>query len=236
MNELFDLRKLGKIEEGVFLERENRFVGRCSIDRRSIKCHIADPGRLKEILTEGRRVFVVKNPEGYRTDYRLIAVSMEDGIILLNTSVHSKIGYEAIKRGVLGFIPEKIKKEVTFGKSRIDFLVDDSTFVELKGCNLKVGKRCLFPDAPTERGRRHLEELIKAKNTGYRAIVLFMILRNCECFSPNFELDREFSETFLKALKEGVEFRAFRVKIRDFKLFLDRDIPLCEELLEKIKS
>ncbi len=236
MNELFDLRELGKIEEGVFLERENRFVGRCRIDGRNFKCHIADPGRLKEILTEGRKVFVVKNPEGYRTDYRLIAVSMEDGIILLNTSVHSKIGYEAIKRGVLGFIPERIKKEVPFGKSRIDFLVDDSVFVELKGCNLKVGKRCLFPDAPTERGRRHLEELIKAKKMGYRAILLFMILRDCECFSPNFELDRKFSEMFLKALKEGVEFRAFKVKTRDFKLFLDRDIPLCDELLEKIKS
>jgi len=153
---LFDLRELGKIEEGVFLERENRFVGKCSIDGRNFKCHIADPGRLKEILTEGRRVFVVKNPKGYRTDYRLIAVSMEDGIILLNTSVHSKIGYEAIKRGVLGFVPEKIKKEVPFERSRIDFLVDDNVFVELKGCNLKVGKRCLFPDAPTERGRRHL--------------------------------------------------------------------------------
>ncbi len=235
MIELFDLKSLGEIEEGIFLERPNRFVGICEVGGKKVHCHVADPGRLKEILTKNRKVFVVKNPKGYKTDYRLVAVSLEDGIVLLNTSVHSKIGYEAIKSGVLGFKPERIKKEVPFGKSRIDYLVDGKIFVELKGCNLKVGKKCLFPDAPTERGRRHLEELIEAKKRGFKTVILVMILRECECFAPNFHLDKKFSETFIRALKEGVKFKAFRVSVRDFKIYLDGEIPLCREVLEKIE-
>ncbi len=236
MIQLFDLNTLGKIEKAKFLDRPNRFVGICDIRGKKVRCHIADPGRLKEILTEGRKVYVVKNPEGYKTEYKLVAVSMEDEIVLLNTSIHSKIGYKAIKSGVLGFKPKRIKKEVSFGKSRIDYLLDGKVFVELKGSNLKIEKRCLFPDAPTKRGKRHLEELIEAKKQGYRAIILFMVLRNCECFSPNFELDKEFSETFLKALEEGVEFRAFRIIIKNFKVFLDGNIRLCDNVLNKNKG
>ncbi len=236
MRELFDLRSLGKIEEGIFLDRPNRFVGICNIGGKDVRCHIADPGRLKELLVKRRKIFAVKNPENYKTEYRLVALEIDNEIVLLNTSVHSKIGFEAIKNGVLGFIPEYIKKEVPFGKSRIDYLIDNNTFVELKGCNLKSGNKCLFPDAPTKRGTKHLQELISAVEKGYNAVILIMILRNCDCFSPNFELDKEFSETFMYALSKGVKFKAFKIKIDNFKIYLDRDIPVCSEILEKLKS
>ncbi|NPA52291.1 MAG: DNA/RNA nuclease SfsA [Aquificae bacterium] len=233
---LFDLQKLGKIEEGIFIDRPNRFVGLCQIDKKVVKCHIADPGRLKELLTKNRKIFAVKNPKGYKTDYKLVAVESDKEIILLNTSIHSKIGYEAIKNGVLGFYPEKIKKEVTFGKSRIDYLINDKIFVELKGCNLKSEAKCLFPDAPTKRGEKHLKELIEAVNKGYQAYILILILRECTCFSPNFKLDKNFSNTFVKALSRGVKFRAFKIKIKNFKIFLEKEIPLCENILQKRKS
>ncbi|NPA17069.1 MAG: DNA/RNA nuclease SfsA [Aquificae bacterium] len=225
---LFDLKKLGSPEEAVFLERPNRFVGICRINGKTVRCHIADSGRLKEILTEGRKLLVVKNRPGMKTRYRVIGALMEDGWILLNTSIHSKIGEEAIKKGVLGFTPEKIKREFAFGNSRIDYLVDDNILVELKGSNLLIGDRCVFPDAPTSRGKRHLEELIKSLSEGYRPYILMMGLRECNCFQTNERLDPEFSKTFQKAIESGVVFKGFRVGIdREFNVVLKGEMKLC---------
>ncbi|WP_293446224.1 DNA/RNA nuclease SfsA [Persephonella sp.] len=225
---LFDLKKLGKLEEAEFIERPNRFVGLCRINGSIKRCHIADSGRLKEILTEGRKLLVVKNPEGMKTDYKILAARMEEGWILLNTSIHSKIGKKAIEKGVLGFKPKKIRSEVKYGNSRIDFLVDENILIELKGSNLLVGRKCLFPDAPTSRGKRHLEELIKAVKEGYQAFILIMVLRDCSCFETNKRLDPAFSDTFAKALKEGVKFAGFKVEIdKDLNLVLKGKIGLC---------
>ena len=226
---LFDLKTLGELKKGFFIKRQNRFVGICNIDNKEKTCHIADPGRLKEILTEGREVLVVKNKPDLKLDYKLIAVKMEEGWILLNTSIHSKIAKKAIKEGILGFIPEKIKSEVKFGESRLDFLINEDLFVELKGSNLLFKDRCLFPDAPTQRGARHLEELIKAVEEGFKASILIMGLRECKCFGINKELDPKFWNTFKKALEKGVSYKGFKVKIdRDFNVVLNGELPLCE--------
>ncbi len=225
---LFDLKNLGKLEKAKFIERPNRFVGLCNINGDIKKCHIADSGRLKEILTEDRELLVVKNPPGMKTDYKVVAAKMEDGWILLNTSFHSKIGRKAIEKGVLGFVPKKIRPEVKFGSSRLDYLIDDKIFVELKGSNLLIDEKCLFPDAPTSRGKRHVEELIGAVEKGYEAIILFMLLRKCKCFEPNSRLDPDFAEAFHKALKKGVRFVAFQVEIGDdFTINLKGNIHLC---------
>ncbi len=227
---LFNLKSLGKIERATFLERPNRFKAVCEKDGQKITCHVADPGRLKEILIKGRTVYIVKNKPGLKTDYKLVAVNVEGEKVLLNTSIHSKIGEEAIKKGILGFIPEKIKREVKFGKSRIDYLVNNNIFVELKGSNLLLNGKCLFPDAPTERGSRHLEELIEAKKQGYKAVILFMGIRNCRCFYPYKEMDEKFFNTFFKALKEGVEFRGFKIEVdENFNVMLKDNLKLCEE-------
>ncbi len=231
MEELFDLKNLGELKEAEFLERPNRFVGKCKINNEIKTCHIADPGRLKEILHKGRKVLVVKNRPELKLDYKMIAAKMEDSWILLNTSFHSKIARKAIEKGILGFVPKKIKSEVKFGNSRLDYLIDDNIFVELKGSNLLINKKCVFPDAPTERGRRHLEELIEAKQKGFKAVILFMGLRDCECFQTNEPLDKEFAKTFQKALKKGVEFFGFKIKITDdFKIILNGNLPLCKEI------
>lgn len=102
--ELFDLNRLGKLEKGLFVERVNRFTGLCRIGSNIYTCHIADTGRLKEILTEGREIILVKNRPELKTDYRLVSARMEDGWVLVNTSIHSRIGLEAIKKGYLDFI------------------------------------------------------------------------------------------------------------------------------------
>ncbi len=225
---LFSLNSLGNLEEATFVERPNRFTAICRKDGKSIRCHVADSGRLKEILTEGRKLLVVKNPPDLKTDYKILAAKMEEGWILLNTSLHSKIGREAIKKGVLGFTPKEIKTEVKWGNSRIDYLIDRKIFVELKGSNLLDRERCLFPDAPTKRGTKHLKELTEIVKNGYSAVILIMALRNCRCFQTNSSLDPEFSETFKKALASGVRFRAFKVSIdSNFDVILKENIPIC---------
>lgn len=227
---LFDLNSLGVLKEGIFLERINRFVGKVEIDNGVSTVHIADTGRLKEILTTGRKVFLVKNREGLKTDYKLVLADMGfEDYVLVNTSLHSKIGLEAIKRGVLGFIPESIKPEVKYKSSRFDYLVNDNIFVELKASNLLIGNKCVFPDAPTKRGVKHLLELKDAVDNGFRGIILIMGLRNCECFYPNTNLDKEFSDTFFKVLKDNVEFRGFKVKIdsKTKKVVLDGKFNVC---------
>jgi sugar fermentation stimulation protein A len=153
---------------------------------------------------------------------------MDDGWVLVNTSLHSKIGMEAIKNGILGFFPQNIKREVQFGKSRLDYLVDNNTFVELKASNLLIDNRCIFPDAPTERGVKHLKELHLATKKGYKAIILIMGLRNCSCFSPNKILDKNFSDSFFNVLNNGVQFVGFKVKIDDKKrVVLNGSMKLC---------
>jgi len=227
---LFNLKKLGKIEEAIFIERPNRFKAICEKDGKLISCHVADPGRLKEIFVNGRKVFVLKNKPNLKTDYKIVAIDVDGEIVLLNTSFHSKIGEEAIKKGVLGFPAEKIQKEVKFGSSRIDYLINDNIFVELKGSNLLINNKCLFPDAPTERGSRHLEELIKAVKEGYRAVILIMGIRKCNCFKPYKEMDKKFYDTFKKALKEGVEFKGYKIKVnKNFEVELDGNLKICKD-------
>ncbi len=228
--ELFDLNKLGKLLFAKFISRPNRFVGEILVDGQSATCHIADTGRLKEILTPERRILVAKNPPLLKTDYRLIACEMDEWV-LINTAVHTHIARAAIHKGVLGFIPKILQPEIQAGKSRLDFLVDNRLFVELKGTNLVLDSQCRFPDAPSIRASRHLEELMKLKAEGKEAMILLLGLRNCPCFTPNRDMDPVFSNTFQKALDSGVTYRGFRVKldISSGHILLNGDLPLCKE-------
>ncbi|BBB33313.1 sugar fermentation stimulation protein A [Thermotomaculum hydrothermale] len=222
---LFDLSQMGEIFHGKFIERKNRFIGIVEVEGKEYICHIADTGRLKEILTEGRDIILVKNPPTLKTDFKLIACKMEQWA-LINTSIHSKIARNAIEKGVLGFIPEKVKSEVKTGKSRLDFLVDN-IYIELKGSNLLIGDKCIFPDAPTVRGLKHLNELIELKKSGNEAGILIMALRDCNCFETNKELDPDFSLAFDKAIKHGVKFFGFKVKIKNNKVVYNGQLNIC---------
>ena len=232
---LLELLQLGKMIPAVFHHRPNRFIGVIQVDEEMKTCHVADTGRLREILIEGRQIYIVKNRAELKTDYTLIAAKMDDGWALVNTLLHSRIVRTALENGVLGFIPSSIRSEVIFGKSRLDFLIDDSLFVEVKASNLLQGNTCLFPDAPTTRGKRHLEELIKAKKDGFRAMILILCLRDCMCFSPNMALDPGFGETFIKAIDVGVEYKGIKLSFDETSrsIVYTEDIPLCEDFLKK---
>lgn len=225
---LFDLGELGRLETGSFLERPNRFVAWVEISGERRRTHVADTGRLEEILTPGRRLLLLRNRPGMKTDYTLIAAEMEEGWVLINTRLHIPIAEEAIRRGVLGWRPERLRREVPYGRSRFDYLADD-IFVELKGCSLVEEGLCLFPNAPTTRGHRHLRELMEAGEEGHGAILLILGLRRCRCFSPHYRRDPLFAELFGAALDRGVEFRGFFVRIEGEKVLYDGELVRCQQ-------
>ncbi|WP_457606330.1 DNA/RNA nuclease SfsA [Nitratifractor sp.] len=226
---LFDLRSLGELEEGRFLERPNRFVALAEVAGKRVRVHVADTGRLEEILAPGRLLLLLRNRPGMKTNYTLVAAAMEEGWVLINSRFHRPLGRRAIEAGILGFRPRKLWEEVSYGRSRFDYRAD-GTYVELKGCSLVIGERCLFPNAPTERGRRHLEELIQAREGGFGASILILAVRRCRCFAPHPERDPAFRERFIEALEKGVGFHGFFVKIDGFVVRYDGRLGLCDAL------
>jgi sugar fermentation stimulation protein A len=204
----------GELFRASFLMRLNRFTLFVEVNGVVKRAHLSDSGRLKELLREGAPLLLAPNPKG-KLDFKAVAVRSEGEWVLINTSLHSPIAELLISRGILGFKPREVKREVSVGNSRIDFLLDGKFFLEVKGCNLKEGSTCLFPDAPTERGARHVAELLSLKRKGFRAALLFLVFRNCSYFSPNFEVDPKFSRLFLQSLREGVEFFAFKLSLSE---------------------
>ena len=219
---------LGELTLGTFIERVNRFCAVVRTKGKICRAHISDTGRLKELLIPGAKVLLAENPSG-KLDYKLVAVRGSDDWIFLYTPLHSLVAEELIKGGFLGFYPEEVKKEVKCGKSRIDFLIDGNFYLEVKGCNLLKETACLFPDAPTERGKKHLEELISLREKGFRTGILFLAFRQCDCFSPNADVDNEFAKSFERALSSGVEFFGAKLKFlpETGGIYLDGELPLC---------
>ncbi|WP_457597582.1 DNA/RNA nuclease SfsA [Hydrogenimonas sp.] len=224
---IYGLSWLGERVEGRFFERPNRFVALAEVAGEVRRVHVADTGRLEEILTPGRRLWLLENRPGMKTDYTLLAAMMEEGWVLVNTRLHAPIAKEAIARGLLGFTPHTLLSEVVFGKSRFDYRADD-TFVELKGCSLVVENRCLFPNAPTVRGTRHLRELIAAKAAGFGAALVVMAVRRCACFMPHPERDEAFKRAFAEAMEAGVIFRGFFIRIEGDTVRYDGTLRRCE--------
>jgi len=229
---LLDLNTVGPLSHGVFKHRLNRFVADIRCDGGTLKCHVADTGRLTEILTPGRPILIAMNPASMKTDCRLIACEMDEGWILVNTGLHSRIVRSFITAGGLGFVPETVRSEVPVAHSRLDFLLDDELFVEVKGVNLLVDGTMQFPDAPTLRGRRHLETLIQLVHNGNRAMVLMLALRSGRCFRPHRETDPAFADTFYRALASGVGYHGMRATVdsSDWSVRYAGKLPLCERV------
>ncbi|MDT7876228.1 MAG: DNA/RNA nuclease SfsA [Sulfolobaceae archaeon] len=206
--------------EEIVEKRLNRFT---VLTKSGKLCHLHDPGRLQELIFEGNRILVRKG-SGKKTQCWVTASWHPiANWVITDSSIHSQIARK--------FLPQNVKSEVKVGNSRIDFEFNN-TFVEVKGCTLVKGGKALFPDAPTERGRKHLEELINLKKMGYNAKVLILVMRDdAVCFSPNWETDKKFSEAFKRAYHEGVGVEVKVLKLIDNKIYYIRDIPLCIDAL-----
>ena len=212
------LFKLEHLKEGTFLTRPNRFVSQIVYENNISLAHIHDPGRLKELLIKGKKV-LFSDSKG-KLDYYVKAVKSENEWVIIDTSLHSKIANLVFK-----YLPQlskvkDIKKEVKLGKSRIDFMLD-GTPLEVKGVTLVKEDLALFPDAPTERGVRHVKEIIQ-----YSGILLFLIFRKAKYFKPNNEIDPKFYKVLHEAKQKGIPILAIRISFDGETLYYRGEIPL----------
>ena len=205
--------------QGRFLRRPNRFIAHVEIDGKEEICHVKNTGRCRELLTPDAVVWCEKskNPER-KTKYSLIAVQKGARCINMDSQIPNHVAEEWILSGGLGFVPSVLKREQFYGKSRFDFYLEDEKgqkgFLEVKGVTLEMENACYFPDAPTQRGARHIEELTHAVEQGYRAFLLFVVqMEDISFVSPNEKTDPAFAAALRTAAKNGVEIHAVECHI-----------------------
>ena len=231
--------KYEKVIEGIFLSRPNRFIAKVAIDGAEETVHVVNTGRMKELLVPGAAVFLAegKNPER-KTKYDLIGVSHNGIIVNIDSFAPNRVAAEFIPTLFPGVT--LIKPETTFGKSRFDFYAEDNRdkiFLEVKGVTLRIGDEARFPDAPTERGAKHLRELIEAKKAGFRAAILFVVAReDTLCFSPNEKTDPAFAEALRKAVENGVEAFAADCAVTKDSLTVRRLLPVSVTACPSVKK
>lgn len=221
----------GTLVTGAFTRRLNRFLTLVSINGRDVMCYLPNPGRMEELLFPSVKV-VLREAEGKqrKTHYDLLAVYQDDTLVSLDSRVPNRLLLEALKEGHLdGFSQYSIiKPEYVYGQSRFDFLLSnnvDRCLIEAKSCTLVRHGVALFPDAPTVRGTRHVSELARASQEGYRACIIFIIQRtDVDAFSPNDETDPVFGEALRQASAKGVEVYAYSSELRGNKVVLRKRI------------
>jgi len=217
--------------EAKFLLRPNRFTGIVEIEGDKEIVHIHDPGRLEELLYMGNRVLLKRaDKEERKTKWDLIASRYGNQWVFTNSGYHRKIS----ERMVHMLYPyAEIRPEVTVGHSRLDFVVkheNKSIGIEVKGCTLTRDGIALFPDAPTERGRKHLETLIEMVENGMEAMLLTLVFRKDSlCFAPNEETDPKFAEVFRKAVENGVDVLPALLEYDGNSVWWTGEIGLCKE-------
>jgi sugar fermentation stimulation protein A len=218
--------------KGILKNRDNRFRATVSVGGADAWAHVPNSGRLGELLTPGRSIWLAPagSPER-KTAYDLKLVEFENVLVSVDARLPNPLFAEALANGAVpGFDYPVIKPEVVRGNSRLDFRLsspDGICWVETKSVTLVRDGTALFPDAPTDRGRKHLRELIDIVDSGDRAAVFFVIQRpDAVCFSPNRETDPDFTETLGLAARAGVSIRAVSCHISLAEIRIRDEIPV----------
>lgn len=209
------------IVPGTFLSRPNRFIARVETGGETAVCHVKNTGRCRELLVPGASVYLQDfgpGPAGRKTRYDLIAVKKErpGGALLINMDAQApnKVFAQWARAGQFRPDLTLLRPETVFGASRFDFYYETAEtrgFVEVKGVTLEENDLALFPDAPTERGVKHLEELVRAREQGYAAHVCFVVqMAGMAAFSPNDATHPAFGAALRRAVDAGVD--AFAVE------------------------
>lgn len=195
---------------GRFIRRPNRFIAEVELDGETVICHVKNTGRCRELLTDGATVILQKaSGENRRTNYDLIAVYKGENLINIDSQAPNKVFYEWVRGGHFIDGLTLIRPETVYGDSRFDLYAEAGErkiFAEVKGVTLEEDGVAMFPDAPTERGLKHLRGLIDAKRNGFEAYAVFVIqMSGCKYFTPNRKTDPKFADAIRKAHNEGVK-------------------------------
>lgn len=216
------------IRKAIFLRRPNRFQAYVILDDKEVLVHVPNTGRCREILKEGCTVLLRKGTTSNRkTPYDLIAAYKGEILINIDSQIPNKVVEEALKNKKIEKLVKfnNISREKTFGNSRFDFKLQDDDeniyFLEVKGVTLEENGETRFPDAPTERGKKHILELIEIKKLGMSAGIIFLIqLDNVNKFSPNDETDSKFGVALRLAKEKGVDIFAYNCKVTEEEIEL----------------
>ena len=199
--------RYSNITKGTFLDRPNRFIAHVELDGRRETVHVKNTGRCRELLLPGAEVWLTApGTEGRKTKYDLVTVRKENGMLVnIDSQAPNAVVREWLERqGYDVIIPE-----YAYGDSRIDFYLErgtEKTLMEVKGCTLEINGIGYFPDAPTERGVKHLRELAKAVKNGYRTVIAFAIqMDGITEVKPNIQTHPEFGTAMQEAAEAGVE-------------------------------
>ena len=223
--------KYNNIVKGTFLSRPNRFVANVIIDGKETAVHVKNTGRCRELLKEGAEIFLEKssNPDR-KYAYSLITVRKGDRLVNMDSQAPNKAVGEFLRES--GFFPDikLIRPECKYGNSRFDFYIeyeDKKAFIEVKGVTLENDGVVSFPDAPTERGSKHLRELCSCLKEGYEAYAIFVIqMKDVLYFTANADHDPVFAETLKKARDEGVRLLAFDCTVTEDEMTVSDEVEI----------
>ncbi len=218
---------------GRFLHRLNRFAALVEVNGKAEQVHVRNSGRLRELLKPGRQVLLEPAvTPGRRTRFSLAIARLSGGDVSTDAHLPNALLEAGLRQGAVpGFRGYRVVcREPVIGHNRMDFLLargGRQCLLEVKSATLVRGGVALFPDAPTERGRTHLEHLIAARQRGLLAAVLFLVQRrDVTAFSPNLDADPEFGESLRRAHRAGVRVRAMRCRVTAEGVWLDRRLPV----------
>ena len=220
----------GEVKAGRFIARPNRFIAHVDIDGVETVCHVKNTGRCRELLVPNARVYLEKGTNPNRkTAWDLIAVEKGDMLINMDSQAPNKVFAEFAR--TYDPLAVEVRGEYSFGNSRLDFCLthNDGTrhFVEVKGVTLERGGHAFFPDAPTERGVKHLHELMEAVRQGHHASVFFVVkMAQVQDFAPNDETHPAFGAALREAAAAGVNVVAYACRVAPDRLVIDHPIPV----------
>lgn len=219
----------GKVISGTFLARPNRFIAHVETEEGLCVCHVKNTGRCRELLTRGAQVFLEESSNSLRkTKYDLIAVYKGGLLINMDSQAPNKAAAEYLPRLLPGL--SLLRPETVFGSSRFDFYAEaagEKWFLEVKGVTLEENGAALFPDAPTQRGVKHLNELCLCMDAGFKACILFVIqMKGIHYFSPNTRTDPEFARALSQAASRGVRLEAVDCLVSPDSMVLDQPVEI----------
>ena len=217
------------IVRGRFLSRPNRFIALVDIDGAETICHVKNTGRCRELLVPGAEVYLVPGTApGRKTPYDLVAVDKSGVLINMDAQAPNRVFAEFART----FDPQalSVRPEFRFGDSRLDFCLerpDGLHLVEVKGVTLESGGHARFPDAPTERGVKHLRELMRAVEQGHRATAFFVVqMAQVADFAPNDDTHPAFGAALRQAIAAGVQVVAYACRVTPDTMSIDRPVPV----------
>ena len=227
------MRLVGEVRDGQFIRRLTRFSGEALLGQRRVRAHIPHSGRLGELLVPGRRVLLRRERgKSRKTAHDLVGVANGRQWVCIDARLPPRLVEEALKGGrIAGFKGYRVeRREVRLGGGRIDLLLAGprgTCYVETKAVTLVIGRTAIFPDAPTDRGKRHLLALLGAHRRGRKAAVVFVVQRSdARRFSANWRTDPGFARTLARVAKAGVPVLTYGCRVTRTLVSITHALPV----------